>query len=113
MTEKYQIIANTIDGRIGCNEFMENPTGDKVVVGILCRIFFSSRYFVSDSHYDDDHVACQSWKAVRGGITHGCWSAMYEHALLSKDYDYFIAVYARVVKFACHFNNWLPADVGL
>lgn len=32
---------------------------------------------------------------------------------LSKDYDYFIALYARVVKFACHFNNWLPADAGL
>lgn len=30
-----------------------------------------------------------------------------------KDYDYFIALYTRVVKFACHFNNWLPAGAGL
>ena len=82
---------------------MENPAGKVVAFYVE---FFSSRYFVSDSDYDHDHVA------VRGDITHGCWSAMYEHAL-SKDYDYFIAVYARVVKFACHFNNWLPADVGL
>lgn len=31
---------------------------------------------------------------------------------LPKDYDYFIALYARVVKFTCHFNNWLPAGAG-
>jgi len=40
----------------------------------------------------------------------GCWSAMHKRAL-PKDYDYFIALYARVVKFTCHFNNWLPAGV--
>lgn len=43
---------------------------------------------------------------------HGVPAAGRHKRALSKDYDYFIALYARVVKFTCHFNNWLPAGAG-
>lgn len=70
------------------------------------------RYFVSDSPRISRPLLRRVWEEGGKNTAQGCRSAMYRHAL-PKDYDYFIALYARVVKFACHFNNWLPADAGL
>jgi len=75
-----------------------------------------ARYFVGVGRYVEAHGPYGPVRRPlpRGPRTRraGCRSAMHKRAL-PKDYDYFIALYARVVKFTCHFNNWLPADAGL
>lgn len=67
----------------------------RVTLSVLGRYIDAARW---------SRAAARTWRA-------GCRSAMHKRAL-SKDYDYFIALYARVVKFTCHFNNWLPAGAG-
>lgn len=85
------------------------------MVNMRIALPFTSDLFRARAHYfvnvgllhwrrDDLGPRARTWRA-------GCRSAMHKRAL-SKDYDYFIALYARVVKFTCHFNNWLPADAG-
>lgn len=82
---------------------MVNTHGIALPLYRISSALANARYFVSAGRF--------AIPSAPNMVCAGCWSAMHKRAL-SKDYDYFIALYARVVKFTCHFNNWLPADAG-